>query len=278
MQPRTCAASLHSCCSRGRVSRSRAITVLSCRLRLCEWGSGIRAKHWKTGWHSGCTIPRVTARPRVIVSLSNPTEAEAVADWLRSDGFEPVVRSTAQAAAAEMLLPFALLIADVSHRRLLPAHRGRHSQTPTILIGNAATASQGDALQTMYLSRPVDRAMLMCFVAMAILDARPVRRSVRKAVNRFEAVADGAPAHIVDVSLEGLRLEMARDRRAPLPPYFTLRVPIVGVAMVVQRMWTQSSTRPDATIWYGGALSQNRASVQQAWHLFVDNIPVVTYP
>jgi hypothetical protein len=120
--------------------------------------------------------------------------------------------------------------------------------------------------------------MLMCFVAMAILDTRPVRRSIRKIVNRFDAVADGAPAYIVDVSHEGLRLEMARDRRSPLPPYFTIRVPIVGVAMVVQRMWTQSSSRPDATIWYGGALSQDRVSVQQAWRTFVDNIPVVTYP
>jgi hypothetical protein len=220
----------------------------------------------------------VVARPRVIVSLSIPAEREAVADWLRSDGFEPVVRTTAQAAAAEMLLPCSLLIADVSHRRLLMEHRGRSPQTPTILIGNAATASQGDALQAMYLSRPVDRAVLMCFVAMAILDARPVRRSIRKSVNRFEAVADGAPAHLVDVSLEGLRLEMARDRRSPLPPYFTIRVPIVGVAMVVQRMWTQSPSRPDAMIWYGGALSQNRVSVQQAWRAFVDNIPVVTYP
>ncbi len=219
----------------------------------------------------------MVACPRVIVSLSNP-EGEAVADWLRSDGFEPVVRSTAQAAAAEMLLPFAVLIADVSHRRLLLEQRGRHPQTPSILIGNAATASQGDALQTMYLSRPVDRAMLMCFVAMAVLEARPVRRSIRKSVNRFEAFADGAPAHIVDVSVEGLRLEMARDRRSTLPPYFTIRVPIVGVAMVVQRMWTQSSARPDATIRYGGALSQNRVSVQQAWRLFVDNVPVTTYP
>ena len=135
-------------------------------------------------WHTGCTSPRVAGLPRVIVSLPNATEAAAVADWVRSDGFEPVQRSTAQAAANETLLPFALLIADVSHRRLLVESRGHNPVTPTILIGNAATASQGEAFgaQTMYLSRPIDRAMLMCFVAMAILDERPVRRSVRKPV------------------------------------------------------------------------------------------------
>jgi hypothetical protein len=221
----------------------------------------------------------VADRPKAIVSLSNSTEGTAIADWLRSDGFEPVLRTTAQAAAAEMPLPFSLLIADVSHRRLLMQSRGRNPLTPTILIGNAATASQGDALgaQTMYLSRPINRAIFTCFVAMAMLDSRPVRRSIRKAVNRFEAVVNGVPSHIVDISAEGLRLELARDGRSALPPYFTVRVPLVGVAVSVQRMWTQSvSSRRESSIWYGGALSQNRTSVNQAWRAFVDTVPVAT--
>ena len=178
-----------------------------------------------------------------------------------------------------MLLPFALLIADVSHRRLLMLHRGRDPITPTILIGNAATASQGDALgaQTMYLSRPIDRAIFTCFVAMAMLESRTVRRSIRKPVNRFEAMVNGMPSHIVDISAEGLRLEMSRDGRSALPPYFTVRVPLVGVAVSVHRMWAQSaSRRRESSIWYGGALSQNRASITQAWRAFVDSVPVMT--
>jgi hypothetical protein len=221
----------------------------------------------------------VADRPKAIVSLSNSTEGTAIADWLRSDGFEPVLRTTAQAAAAEMLLPFTLLIADVSHRRPLMQTRGRNPLTPTILIGNAATASQGDALgaQTMYLSRPINRAIFTCFVAMAMLDNRPVRRSIRKAVNRFEAVVNGVPSHIVDISAEGLRLEMWRDGRSALPPYFTVRVPLVGVAVGVQRMWTQSaSSRRESSIWYGGALLHNRASINQAWRAFVDTVPAAS--
>ena len=211
----------------------------------------------------------------MIVSLPNPLEATAVADWLLADGFNPVKRSTPQAAADEMILPFALLIADVSHRRLLMQSRGRNPLMPTILIGNAATSTSGDTLgaQTMYLSRPIDRAMFTCFVAMAMLDSRPVRRSVRKSVNRFDAVANGVPTHIVDVSLEGLRLEMTRDKRAALPPYFTVRVPLVGVAVTVQRMWTQSAARHEPSVWYGGALSQNRSAIIQAWRTFVDTVP-----
>jgi hypothetical protein len=68
---------------------------------------------------------------------------------------------------------------------------------------------------------------------------------------------------------------MSRDKRLALPPYFTVRVPLVGVAVTVQRMWTQSSSRPDSAIWYGGALAQNRSNITQAWRAFVDNVPVV---
>ena len=62
--------------------------------------------------------------------------------------------------------------------------------------------------------------------------SRPTRRSVRKAVNRFEAVANGVASHVVDVSYEGLRLEMLRDRQAVPPPYFNVRLPLIGVIVL----------------------------------------------
>jgi hypothetical protein len=39
-------------------------------------------------------------------------------------------------------------------------------------------------------------------------------------------------------------------------------------------MWSQSSSAKRASIWYGGALSNNRAGIAQAWRAFVDTIPV----
>jgi hypothetical protein len=225
----------------------------------------------------------VADRPRVIVASPDPAESAAVADWLQADGFDPVRRSTPQAAAEEMRArAVVLLIADaalVSGSALLRAQlRVRTPSTPTILIGDIAAAPQRDAVsgRTMHLSRPIDRALLACFVSMAILDGRPARRSVRKPVNHFDAVVNGVPSHIVDVSAEGLRLEVARDRRAALPPYFTLQVPLAGIAVTVRRMWTGvSSTRP-SMIWYGGALSQNGTSVANRWQRFVDTLPAAT--
>ena len=157
-------------------------------------------------------------RPRVIVALPNPAESVAVADWLLADGFEPVRRSTPGAAVSEMQArAFDLLIVDTTLALRSALHtegRSRNPLTPTILIGEAgerrATAVNA---QTMYMTRPIERAVLTCFVSMALLDDRPVRRSPRKTVHRFDALVNGVSSSIVDVSAEGLRLEVPRDRR-----------------------------------------------------------------
>ncbi|HZM92826.1 MAG TPA: hypothetical protein VFB92_05375 [Vicinamibacterales bacterium] len=218
----------------------------------------------------------VTDRPRVIVCLPDPSETTAVADWLSADGFEPVRRPTPQAAADEMRdRPFSLLIADAG----FAFRRGLHPQTaakhaPAIIIGDDVRLGESVNGQTMYLTRPIDAAMLRCFVSMSILDNRPLRRSVRKPVNRFDAVVNGAPSHILDVSAEGLRLEVQSARGATaLPPYFTVRLPLVGVAVTVQRMWAHSSPRRSTAVWYGAALAQNRVTTNQAWRQFVDTVP-----
>jgi hypothetical protein len=229
--------------------------------------------HWAFGLaHSLHCHRGVTDRPRIIISLPDSAECATVAAWLLADGFEPVRRPTPQAAADEMRdRPFALLIVDADYALKRGVHPARNA--PTIIIGHAGAQAESISGQTVYLPRPVDRAMLGCFVSMAIIDDRPARRSVRKPVNRFDAVVNGVPSQILDVSIEGLRLELAGGRKAALPPYFTVRVPMVGVAVTVQRMWTRSSTKHASAIWYGGALSQNRVAINEAWRRFVDTIP-----
>ena len=99
---------------------------------------------------------------------------------------------------------------------------------------------------------------------------------MRKRVNPIQAVVNGVPAHILDVSAEGLRLELPGGRRSVLPPIFTVRLPLADLAFTVQRRWTRSESNSGQTIWYGGALSQNRASIEQRWRIFMDTIPVVS--
>jgi AmiR/NasT family two-component response regulator len=219
-------------------------------------------------------------RARVVIALPDSTECGTVAEWLIASGFEPIKRPTTRTAAEEMeQRAFDLLITDVAfafRSGLHAAARRRNPQTPTILIGNSIN-EPAEALsgQTMYLARPIDRALLICFVTMAIIDARPARQSMRKPVNRVTAVVNGVPTHIIDVSNEGLRLEVPPTRRVLLPPYFSVQVPMLGVAVSVKRMWTRPAATPGESdaIWYGGALALNRTRIEQAWRMLVDTIP-----
>lgn len=217
-------------------------------------------------------------RPRIIVALSDLAECATVADWLVADGFEPVQRPSPGAAREEMQShAFDLLIADAAFAfrgGLIAAGRGRNPLTPTVVIGDTEECAAAIG-RDMYLARPVEPAMLACTVSMAMVEGRPVRRSARKPVNRFDAVVNGVPSHIIDLSNEGVCLEMPRDRRTVPPPYFNVRIPLIGVTITVQRMWARprpANGRTEVTM-CGGALAQNQARVEQSWKAFVDNIP-----
>jgi len=220
-------------------------------------------------------------RPTIIVALHDRAECAAVADWLTAKEFEPLPRSGVRAALDEMdANPFDLLITDASFAvrdGVRKAERARNTRIPVILIGNAAEEPKGQAVngQEMFLTRPLDQAMLTCFALMAILDHRPARRSMRKPVKHVEAYVNGLPVRIVDVSNEGLCLVTPPDRSALLPPSFNLRVPLVGVTVAVQRVWGRRIKPGASTTWYGGTLSPNPPAAEQGWRSFVDTIPVV---
>jgi hypothetical protein len=228
-----------------------------------------------------CHVPPMDYRPRVVVTLQDRAESATVAAWLDAKGFEPVQRSGARAAADELAAqPSHLLVTDADYTvqdGLRKAERARNTRIPVILIGEARDEPKGPPAsgQPMFVARPLDHATLMCFVLMAILDHRPERRSVRKPVGHFEAYVNGLPVRIVDVSNEGLCLVTPPDRSALLPPAFTVRVPLVGVSIAVQRVWGRRAKPGASTTWYGGALTQNPPAAQQGWRSFVDTVPVV---
>jgi len=219
-------------------------------------------------------------RPRIIIALTDRAESAVLADWLASDGFEPVRRPTPHSAVEEMRSrPYDVLIADASTNGRPPLRaegRLRRAATPAILIGNTAP-QRGETVtsQPMYLARPLDRAVLNCYLTMAILEGSPLRRSERKLVHALAAVVNGVPAKILDVSIEGVRIELAREKRAVLPPYFTVRVPIMGVGVNVRRVWACAARGPEPTLWYGGSLLPNRATALQGWKSLIETVPTI---
>jgi hypothetical protein len=226
-------------------------------------------------WHVCCTPGGMSVRSRIVVASPHAVEREAFADWLVAGGFDPIGAATVPAAIAAMTSrPFDLLIADVSwafREGLDAAGRPyrRNPLVPTIVIGD--TPAQALVRGAMYLGRPIDRETMLCTISMALIDERPVRRSPRKAVDRFEVLVDGVRSHVIDVSPEGLRLEVPANRRLSLPPFFSVRVPIVGLPLMVQRMW--GIRRSVTASWYGAALARNSHRAEQAWRDFVEAIP-----
>jgi hypothetical protein len=222
----------------------------------------------------------VSERPRIIIALSDRAESAVLADWLAEDGFEPVRRPTPQTAVEEMRSrPYDVLIGDASVNGRPPLRaegRLRRAGTPAILVGNTAP-QRGETVtsQPMYLARPLERAVLNCYINMAILEGSPLRRSERRMVNGLAATVNGVPAHILDVSVEGVRIEMMREKRAPaLPPYFTVRVPMMGVGVNVRRVWARAALG-SPNLWYGGSLLPNRTSAIQGWKTLIETIPSI---
>jgi hypothetical protein len=223
------------------------------------------------------------ARPRIIVATPDPVECEVLAQWLAADGFEPITRTTlASTADAIAGQSFDLFIADFSFAfryRLHAASRRRirDLKTPTLVIGDLDVAGRvrAEDRRAMYVSRPVERAALLCLVSMAILDGRPVRCSPRLPIDALEALVNGAPSRIVDLSPEGLRLEIPRDGRPAPPPVFSVRVPMFGVTVAVRRRWTR--TRPNAAgtePWHcGGLVSLDDVGSAMGWSVLVDTLP-----
>jgi hypothetical protein len=223
-------------------------------------------------------------RARIIIALSDRAESAVLAEWLAEDGFEPIRRPTPESALEEMRTrTYDVLIADASTSGRPPLRadgRLRRAGTPVILIGNAAP-QRGETVtsQPMYLARPLDRAVLHCYVTMAILEGSPLRRSERRTVNALQAVVDGVPARILDVSIEGVRIEMLREKRtAALPPHFSVRVPIMGVGVNVRRVWARAAAGSTPTLVYGASLLPNRPVALQGWRSFIETIPTVGVP
>jgi hypothetical protein len=223
--------------------------------------------------------PAVRFRQQVIVATPKTDESQQLAAWLDSEGFEPIARATAKSAAETVVSqPFDLLVADAGFV-LTGGVRGfglaRFRETPVIVLGDADAARACTPLgpQIMFLERPVDRGVFICTVTMALMESRAERRSPRRTVQPFAATVNGVQSHILDVSREGVRLEMPRDRRM-VSPSFVMRVPMIGVGVSVQRMWVRvpGPGEPANLMWCGGQLQKNTVLAEQAWHRFIDTL------
>jgi len=170
-----------------------------------------------------------------------------------------------------------VLIADAAFAfdgDLQSVARANNARAPLVVVGgNASARARAERQGISHLERPVDPAVLLCHVTMAIAEGRPPRRSPRKCITPFESVVEGAPAYILDVSNEGLRLALSRRRLAPAPQ-FTIRIPLIGTTLTVRRVWVGSaaSAARSETALCGVELYGSSGRAEQSWRTFVSTV------
>jgi hypothetical protein len=213
-------------------------------------------------------------RPRVAVSFPPTHESKVLADWLREDGFEPVGFSSHARLEQELThSAVKLLVVDAAFAvAAINSVRARHPQLPIVIVGDADPSAEAYAKTrgALYLTRPVERPVFACTMAMIVADTLPSRRSERMPT-RLSVVVQGRASQIVDVSKEGMRIEMIRRQVVP-PPMFDVVVPMLGVRINVRRMWTGNAPDTAGAVWYGGELSDNSKRAELAWHTLIDTL------
>ena len=248
---------------------------LQSRTRRSAAGSDFGAIPHPTGWHRLCSPgDGMSLRPRVVVASPDRSEVALLAEWLLAEGLEPVPVPTLSGAIEEIRSrPFDVLIADArftSDGQLHSAARSRNARAPLVVLGEGGGGRHTGAF---HLGRPVDQTLFLCHVAMAIVEGRPPRRSVRKRIAPIDAVVAGSEVYLIDVSNEGMRFEVPRGRVAP-PPQFTIRVPLLGVALTVRRAWMSAAPTELAAIsWCGAEIFEAHPRATQNWRSFIDALP-----
>lgn len=218
--------------------------------------------------------------PRIGVACPIPGERAALLEWLTASGFAPVPMIDAESIGRHLEANgFEVLAIDADLLRpAAPTLRLLGPNRPLIIIGEPddvvamADAQRRDAT---YLPRPVTQELVGLSVTLALAEGRPARRSRRQPVARIPATVHDVPSFMIDVSYDGIRLEIAEQYRSTIPPFFRVQVPMFRVGVLVQRVWvcTPPTPQPRPAVWCGVALKRNSDTATSLWRSLVENAP-----
>ena len=202
-------------------------------------------------------------------------ERAAFLEWLTLAGYDPVPMLSIDTVGRDLnTRPIEALISDVS--LVSAADLPRIVKTlgqnrPLVLVGDPKDAIEAVPRDATWINRPVTKETFLLSIALALAEGRPARRSPRKMVPKLMSSIDGVSSKLVDISAEGVRLEISGASPAALPPFFTLRVPGFGVAAKVKRVWVAMPAQ--GSMWCGGIVERQADKNAVAWNKFVANAP-----
>ena len=215
---------------------------------------------------------------KIGVACPIPGERAAFIEWLSLAGYGPAPMISLETVGRELTAaqPIEALIADVSlvsKAELARLIKVLGPNRPVILVGSPGEAIEDVPRDAAWMDRPVTRDAFLLSVALGLAEGRPSRRSPRKLVPKLLSSIDGISSKVMDVSTEGVRLEISGTSPASLPPFFTLKVPGFGVAMKVKRVWV--ATPSQGSVWCGGVLERPSDATVATWKNFISNAPDV---
>lgn len=205
-------------------------------------------------------------------------ERAAFGAWLADSGLEPVLLVDACLTGDGAGQHLAAVVADAAllTRDYLDALRRDNPRLPVIGVGNAGDPAERLLAKrgVSFYPRPLERATLLLATSLALAEGRPARRSERRLVPRLPSRINGAAAFLLDVSGEGLRLEVARDAGAKLAPHFQVQVPMYDVGVLVRRVWIRAETVAEQPrVQCGAALVETDERAVAAWRRLLENAP-----
>ncbi|MFN7979247.1 MAG: hypothetical protein U0P30_14015 [Vicinamibacterales bacterium] len=172
--------------------------------------------------------------------------------------------------------PLLLVVADASlltPHFLLALRRG-DPHRPVIAIGDADDPNEAMLRRkdVQFHLRPLDEQALLLAVGLAQVEGRSLRRSERRVVPRLATTVEGENAVLLDVSNEGLRLEVSTPAAARrLAPQFVVHVPSLRMGVPVQRVWLKSAPAgPNRTVQCGASLLATDERTIVAWKRLAD--------
>jgi hypothetical protein len=196
-------------------------------------------------------------------------------EWLTLAGYEPVPMISIDAIGRDInTRPIEALIADVSlvSKTELPrVVKALGPNRPLIVTGEPKKKIEDVPRDATWIDRPVSRETFLLSVALGLAEGRPSRRSPRKLLPKLMSSVDGVASKICDISLEGVRLEIAGSSPSTLPPVFTLKVPGFGVQAKVKRVWV--AVPAQGSVWCGGILERQGDKADKSWRTFIANSP-----
>ena len=214
---------------------------------------------------------------RIGVACPIPGERAAFLEWLKLAGYEPVPMISLDTLPKELTArPLEALIADVklvSKADLPKLVKTLGPNRALILTGAHKDAIEDVPKDATWMDRPVTRDVFLLSVALGLAEGRPSRRSPRRLVPALTSSIDGIDSRVMDISMEGVRLEIKGTPPSALPPFFTLRVPGFGVAAKVKRVWV--ATPAQGEVWCGGIVEKPSANQLATWKNFMANAPNV---